>query len=75
MQVTKTLVNKGYDPEVNYIRLLKPFDLHTIRNSVSPKNLIGYGYKDNFQSRCQPEQKYCGPLQYCQKKDINRTSS
>ncbi|KAF5944095.1 hypothetical protein HYC85_018172 [Camellia sinensis] len=34
MQAAKTLVNKGYDPEVIDIRSLKPFDLHTIGNSV-----------------------------------------
>ncbi|KAH7842473.1 hypothetical protein Vadar_005672 [Vaccinium darrowii] len=30
----KTLVNKGYDPEIIDIRSLKPFDLYTIGNSV-----------------------------------------
>ncbi|OMP08623.1 hypothetical protein COLO4_06298 [Corchorus olitorius] len=30
----KNLVNKGYDPELIYIRSLKPFDLYTIGNSV-----------------------------------------
>ncbi|KAG8490729.1 hypothetical protein CXB51_013778 [Gossypium anomalum] len=34
MQAAKTLVNKGYDPEVIDIRSLKPFDLYTIGNSV-----------------------------------------
>ncbi|XWS12354.1 hypothetical protein CRYUN_Cryun37aG0082400 [Craigia yunnanensis] len=33
MQVAKTLVNKGSDPEVIDIRSLKPFDLYTIGNS------------------------------------------
>jgi len=34
MQAVKTLVDKGYDPEVVDIRSLKPFDLHAIGNSV-----------------------------------------
>ncbi|XAR56380.1 Pyruvate dehydrogenase (acetyl-transferring) [Bertholletia excelsa] len=34
MQAAKTLVNKGYDPEVIDIRSLKPFDPYTIGNSV-----------------------------------------
>lgn len=34
MAAAKTLVNKGYDPEVIDIRSLKPFDLYTIGNSV-----------------------------------------
>ncbi|KAJ0961156.1 hypothetical protein J5N97_000840 [Dioscorea zingiberensis] len=34
MQAAKTLVNKGYDPEVIDIRSLKPFDLYTIGNSI-----------------------------------------
>jgi pyruvate dehydrogenase E1 component beta subunit len=34
MQAARTLVNKGYDPEVIDIRSLKPFDLHTIGNSI-----------------------------------------
>ncbi|XP_054782732.1 LOW QUALITY PROTEIN: pyruvate dehydrogenase E1 component subunit beta-3, chloroplastic-like [Prosopis cineraria] len=34
MQAAKTLVNKGYDPEVIDIRSLKPFDLYRIGNSI-----------------------------------------
>ncbi|KAF5768382.1 putative pyruvate dehydrogenase (acetyl-transferring) [Helianthus annuus] len=34
MQAAKTLVNKGYEPEVIDVRYLKPFDLHTIGNSI-----------------------------------------
>ncbi|KAG6405017.1 hypothetical protein SASPL_132596 [Salvia splendens] len=40
MQAAKTLVNKGYDPEVIDIRSLKPFDLHTIGNSVKKTNRV-----------------------------------
>lgn len=34
MQTAKTLVNKGYDPEVIDFWSLKPFDLYTIGNSI-----------------------------------------
>ncbi|KAH7855043.1 hypothetical protein Vadar_020606 [Vaccinium darrowii] len=34
LSAAKTLVNKGYDPEIIDIRSLKPFDLYTIGNSV-----------------------------------------
>ncbi|CAD6213798.1 unnamed protein product [Miscanthus lutarioriparius] len=34
------LVNKGYDPEVIDIRLLKPFDLHTIGNSIKKTHRV-----------------------------------
>lgn len=40
MQAAKTLVNKGYDPEVIDIRSLKPFDLHTIGNSVKKTHRV-----------------------------------
>ncbi|KAF2316712.1 hypothetical protein GH714_042053 [Hevea brasiliensis] len=36
----KTLVNKGYDPEVIDIRSLKPFDLYTIGNSVKKSHRV-----------------------------------
>ncbi|RVW34913.1 Pyruvate dehydrogenase E1 component subunit beta-3, chloroplastic [Vitis vinifera] len=40
MQAAKTLVNKGYDPEVIDIRSLKPFDLYTIGNSVKKTHRV-----------------------------------
>ena len=40
MQAAKTLVNKGYDPEVIDIRSLKPFDLHTIGNSIKKTHRV-----------------------------------
>lgn len=40
MQAVKVLVNKGYDPEVIDIRSLKPFDLHTIGNSVKKTHRV-----------------------------------
>ncbi|KAB2601460.1 pyruvate dehydrogenase E1 component subunit beta-3 [Pyrus ussuriensis x Pyrus communis] len=40
MQAAKTLVNKGYDPEVIDIRSLKSFDLHTIGNSVKKTHRV-----------------------------------
>ncbi|XP_057812300.1 pyruvate dehydrogenase E1 component subunit beta-like [Salvia miltiorrhiza] len=40
MQAAKTLVNKGYDPEVIDIRSLKPFDLYTIGNSVKKTHKV-----------------------------------
>ena len=40
MQAAKTLVNKGYDPEVIDIRSLKPFDLHMIGNSVKKTHRV-----------------------------------
>lgn len=40
MQAAKTLVNKGYDPEVIDIRSLKPFDLYTIGNSVKKTHCV-----------------------------------
>ncbi|XBH67135.1 hypothetical protein VPH35_095566 [Triticum aestivum] len=40
MQAVKTLVNKGYDPEVIDIRSLKPFDLHTIGNSIKKTHRV-----------------------------------
>ncbi|XP_008812565.1 pyruvate dehydrogenase E1 component subunit beta-like [Phoenix dactylifera] len=40
MQAAKTLVNKGYDPEVVDIRSLKPFDLYTIGNSVKKTHRV-----------------------------------
>ncbi|KAK8551404.1 hypothetical protein V6N12_040047 [Hibiscus sabdariffa] len=40
MQAAKTLVNKGYDPEVIDIRSLKPFDLFTIGNSVKKTHRV-----------------------------------
>ncbi|WVZ59928.1 hypothetical protein U9M48_010010 [Paspalum notatum var. saurae] len=38
--LTYTLVNKGYDPEVIDIRSLKPFDLHTIGNSIEKTHRV-----------------------------------
>ncbi|KAF6137127.1 hypothetical protein GIB67_030891 [Kingdonia uniflora] len=40
MQAAKTLVNKGYDPEVIDIRSLKPFDLYTIGNSAKKTHRV-----------------------------------
>ncbi|KAL3330011.1 hypothetical protein AABB24_034062 [Solanum stoloniferum] len=40
MQAAKTLVNKGYDPEVIDIRSLKPFDLYTIGKSVKKTHRV-----------------------------------
>ncbi|KAJ6423567.1 hypothetical protein OIU84_024522 [Salix udensis] len=40
MQAAKTLVNKGYDPEVIDTRSLKPFDLHMIGNSVKKTHRV-----------------------------------
>ncbi|RYR17089.1 hypothetical protein Ahy_B03g061890 [Arachis hypogaea] len=40
MQAAKTLVNKGYDPEVIDIRSLKPFDLYTIGCSVKKTHRV-----------------------------------
>ncbi|KAM0016992.1 putative pyruvate dehydrogenase (acetyl-transferring) [Helianthus debilis subsp. tardiflorus] len=40
MQAAKTLVNKGYDPEVIDIRSLKPFDLYTIGNSIKKTHRV-----------------------------------
>jgi len=40
MQAAKTLVNKGYDPEIIDIRSLKPFDLHTIGNSIKKTHRV-----------------------------------
>uniref|UniRef100_A0A0C9RPU2 pyruvate dehydrogenase (acetyl-transferring) n=1 Tax=Wollemia nobilis TaxID=56998 RepID=A0A0C9RPU2_9CONI len=40
MQAAKTLVNKGYDPEIIDIRSLKPFDLYTIGNSVKKTHKV-----------------------------------
>ncbi|XP_041026891.1 LOW QUALITY PROTEIN: pyruvate dehydrogenase E1 component subunit beta-3, chloroplastic-like [Juglans microcarpa x Juglans regia] len=40
MQAAKTLVNKGYDPEVIDIRSLKSFDLYTIGNSVKKTHRV-----------------------------------
>eukprot|EP00252_Welwitschia_mirabilis_P008742 TRINITY_DN2086_c0_g1_i1.p1 TRINITY_DN2086_c0_g1~~TRINITY_DN2086_c0_g1_i1.p1 ORF type:complete len:409 (+),score=79.00 TRINITY_DN2086_c0_g1_i1:296-1522(+) len=40
MQAAKTLVNKGYDPEIIDIRSLKPFDLYTIGNSVKKTHRV-----------------------------------
>ncbi|KAF9586842.1 hypothetical protein IFM89_039943 [Coptis chinensis] len=40
MQAVKTLVNNGYDPEVIDIRSLKPFDLHTIGNSIKKTHRV-----------------------------------
>ncbi|PON54630.1 C-terminal/Pyruvate-ferredoxin oxidoreductase [Parasponia andersonii] len=40
MQAAKTLANKGYDPEVINIRSLKPFDVHTIGNSVKKTHRV-----------------------------------
>merc|ERR1712146_752843 len=34
MEAVKTLQAKGYDPEVIDLISLKPFDLHTIKNSI-----------------------------------------
>eukprot|EP00466_Bigelowiella_natans_P012511 jgi/Bigna1/46633/estExt_Genewise1.C_60072 len=38
MEAVKTLQAKGYDPEVIDLISLKPFDLHTIKNSISKTN-------------------------------------
>ena len=40
MQESKTLVNKGYDPEIIDICSLKPFDLHTIGNSIKKTHRV-----------------------------------
>eukprot|EP00246_Nothoceros_aenigmaticus_P002420 TRINITY_DN13298_c0_g2_i2.p1 TRINITY_DN13298_c0_g2~~TRINITY_DN13298_c0_g2_i2.p1 ORF type:complete len:425 (-),score=71.90 TRINITY_DN13298_c0_g2_i2:296-1522(-) len=40
LQAAKTLVNKGYDPEIIDIRSLKPFDLFTIGNSVKKTHKV-----------------------------------
>ncbi|CAH9113493.1 unnamed protein product [Cuscuta europaea] len=40
MQAVKTLVEKGYDPEVIDIRSLKPFDIYTIGNSVKKTHRV-----------------------------------
>ena len=40
MQAAKPLVNKGHDPEVIHIRLLKMFDLYTIGNSVKKTHCV-----------------------------------
>ncbi|KAJ7536205.1 hypothetical protein O6H91_12G059800 [Diphasiastrum complanatum] len=40
LQAVKTLVSKGYDPEVIDIRSLKPFDLFTIGNSVKKTHKV-----------------------------------
>lgn len=40
MQAAKTLVNKGYDPEVIDIRSLKPFDLYTIGKSIKKTHRV-----------------------------------
>ncbi|CAH9113485.1 unnamed protein product [Cuscuta europaea] len=40
MQAVKSLVEKGYDPEVIDIRSLKPFDLYTIGNSVKKTHRV-----------------------------------
>ncbi|KAH9306341.1 hypothetical protein KI387_010745, partial [Taxus chinensis] len=40
MQAAKTLVNKGYDPEIIDIRSLKPFDLYTIGNSIKKTHKV-----------------------------------
>ncbi|KAK4345264.1 hypothetical protein RND71_035440 [Anisodus tanguticus] len=40
MQAVKTLMNKGYDPEVIDIRSLKLFDLYTIGNSVKKTHRV-----------------------------------
>ncbi|BBN13095.1 pyruvate dehydrogenase E1 component subunit beta [Marchantia polymorpha subsp. ruderalis] len=40
LQAAKTLVNKGYDPEIIDIRSLKPFDMFTIGNSVKKTHKV-----------------------------------
>lgn len=40
MLAAKTVVNKGYDSEAIDIRSLKPFDLHTIGNSVKKTHCL-----------------------------------
>ncbi|CAK9227860.1 unnamed protein product [Sphagnum jensenii] len=39
-QAAKTLVNKGYDPEIIDIRSLKPFDMYTIGQSVKKTHRV-----------------------------------
>jgi len=40
LQAAKTLVNKGYDPEIIDIRSLKPFDMYTIGQSVKKTHRV-----------------------------------
>ncbi|KAL2623252.1 hypothetical protein R1flu_003457 [Riccia fluitans] len=40
LQAAKTLVSKGYDPEIIDIRSLKPFDMYTIGNSVKKTHKV-----------------------------------
>jgi len=40
IQAVKTLVNKGYDPEIIDIRSLKPFDMYTIGQSVKKTHRV-----------------------------------
>lgn len=40
LQAAKTLINKGYDPEIIDIISLKPFDLYTIGNSIKKTHKV-----------------------------------
>lgn len=40
LQAAKTLINKGYDPEIIDIISLKPFDLYTIGNSIKKTHRV-----------------------------------
>lgn len=40
VQAAKTLVNKGYDPEIIDIRSLKPFDMYTIGQSIKKTHRV-----------------------------------
>ncbi|KAH7432607.1 hypothetical protein KP509_07G030600 [Ceratopteris richardii] len=40
LQAAKSLINKGYDPEIIDIISLKPFDLHTIGNSIKKTHKV-----------------------------------